>query len=399
MKRGRLLVVSSEFPPGPGGIGTHANQLVRHLSDRGWTTTVVTAQDYASDEEIGDFNASAAFTVERIRHMAPSALEAISRRRILARAIRKHGPQVLIATGSRSVMLVASFRRTLPWVAIGHGTEFGGRGWERAVTRWSFRRATAVVCVSHFTQRRLHRLGVFPANDSVIRNGADPTSFVPMPLAERERARRDFGMADSHVLITVGNVTERKGQEVVVSALPAICARIPNVQYWVVGLPTRGAELVSLAERLGVAPRVHVVGRVEERRLVRLLGAADLFVMPSRETAAGDVEGYGIAAVEAALCGVPSVVTDGSGLSEAIMPGETGLLVRPDDPGSLAAAVLRLLENEAQLRRMGENALARALSEQTWDKSVGKYDELLQSLVNGFSAGRQPWVNPQVGRP
>ncbi len=179
----------------------------------------------------------------------------------------------------------------------------------------------------------------------------------------------------------MGNVTERKGHDIVVRALPEILRRQPNTHYLVAGLPTRGRELEELAESLGVKDHVRLLGRVEADRLVRLLNAADVFVMTSRRTADGDVEGYGIAAVEAALCGLPSVVSGGSGLAEAVRDGETGLVVPAEDAPATAGAILSLLENEAERRAMGERARRRASAEQTWERCAARYDEALRSVA------------------
>src|SRR5205823_4374587 len=100
---------------------------------------------------------------------------------------------------------------------------------------------------------------------------------------------------------------ERKGQDNVIRALPAILRRIPNAHYYMVGLPTLREPLEQLASEIGVCDNVHFVGRAETADVVRWLNACDLFVMTSRTTANGDCEGFGIAVVEAALCGKPAV--------------------------------------------------------------------------------------------
>ena len=100
---------------------------------------------------------------------------------------------------------------------------------------------------------------------------------------------------------------------------------------------------------------------------------------PSRYTSGGDFEGFGIAAVEAALCGLPAVVASGAGLAEAVSDGHTGLCVPPEDPGSTARAIVSLLVDGALRRRMGEAARSRAEREQTWPKQVGEYDSRLGS--------------------
>jgi phosphatidylinositol alpha-1,6-mannosyltransferase len=113
--------------------------------------------------------------------------------------------------------------------------------------------------------------------------------------------------------------------------------------------------------------------------------------MTSRHTPGGDFEGYGIAVVEAALCGKPAVVSDNSGLAEAVSPGKTGLVVPQDSPGAVAEAVTNLLLDDRQRLTMGQAARARALSEQTWQRRAEQYHHLLADLV----ASKQPETNSQ----
>src|SRR6185436_4414496 len=88
-----ILIVSSEFPPGPGGIGTHAHQLASGFASLGWKPLVLTSQDYASDEEIGRFNQAQPFPVVRFRRIGNPLLEAFYREAVLGRWIRKHSAQ------------------------------------------------------------------------------------------------------------------------------------------------------------------------------------------------------------------------------------------------------------------------------------------------------------------
>ena len=164
----------------------------------------------------------------------------------------------------------------------------------------------------------------------------------------------------------------------------------PRAHYVVVGLPTRGEALLELARTLGVADRVHVLGRVGAERVPSLLNASDVFVMTSRATGEGDVEGYGIAAVEAGLCGLPSVVSGGSGLAEAVKDRETGLVVPPENPEATARAILSLLADEEARRAMGARAARRASEEQTWERCVARYDEAMRPLCADANAARAP---------
>ena len=388
----RITILSREFPPGPGGIGTHACQLANEFAAFGWRVSVVTPQDYAADEEIREFNASLPYPIVRLPSRRGLAIEAVHRWKVLSEHLRRFSPDVLLASGQRSVWLgsLLAARHGLPCVAIGHGSEFGAAsGWKHWLTRRSYQRAAAVICVSEFTWRFMESRNIQPRAGRIIPNGADETRFVKYSDDEVQRFRRKIGMQDARILLTVGNVTERKGQEVVIRALPQILEAHPNTHYCMAGLPTLRPQLSMLASELGVGDHVHFLGRTDARTLLAYMNACDVFVMTSRQTREGDCEGFGIAVVEAALCGKPAVVSAGSGLAEAIVDGETGLTVPQGNPQAAAEAIRRLLDDDALRGRMGEAARRRALAEQTSRRRAEQYDRFLRELVRPVAERRQ----------
>jgi phosphatidylinositol alpha-1,6-mannosyltransferase len=260
----------------------------------------------------------------------------------------------------------------------------------------AFNRAAVIVCVSRFTSDLMRRAGIRAAQECVIPNGADPGRFTVLPAAEVASFRARLGLDSGPLILTVGNVSERKGQDVVIRALPEVLRHHSDARYAMAGLPTRRAELVRLAEGLGVAGHVHFLGRLDPDDLVRAYNACDVFAMTSRTTAAGDCEGFGIAAVEAALCGKPAVVSRGSGLVEAIADSRTGVAVPEDDPAATATALVGLLDNPARRAEFGRAARDRALAEQTWERRVREYDELFRVLARGPAdrAGQPQQVAP-----
>jgi phosphatidylinositol alpha-1,6-mannosyltransferase len=110
------------------------------------------------------------------------------------------------------------------------------------------------------------------------------------------------------------------------------------------------------------------------------MNVADVFLMASRLTRSGDCEGFGIAVVEAALCGTPAIVTATSGTFEAIEDGRTGLAVPENDPDSTAEAAIRLLSDRSLLKAMGDRARRRSASQQTWSHVASRYDNLLTRM-------------------
>ncbi len=370
----RVLILSSEFPPGPGGLGTHAFQLARGLHESRHDVRVLTGQNYMPESEIRGFNAAQGFKVSR----QPSGVSKWRRIFMAAGALLFFRPDIVVATGDPSVYLAYLLRflkGRAVLVAVEHG-RIPPAEWEKKIKRAALRAADAVICVSQYTRKKMEQMGAAFRRSTVITNGADSRVFKVAEDSETRQLRR--ANAGMKVLLTVGNVTERKGQETVIRAMPLILRRVPSAHYFMIGLPTLQKELEALAGKLGVGDRVHFLGRLSQRELISWINACDLFVMLSRSGASGDFEGYGIAAVEAALCGKPAVASADSGLSEAVRHGRTGLLVSGENEA--ADAVIRFLENDAERISMGAQARELALT-QTWEAKTSEYETYFKGLL------------------
>jgi len=379
----KVLVLASEFPPGPGGIGTHAHQVALHLHAHGWEVEVCAPQDLTMDEAIRAFNRELPFTVHRLSRFGRGPIKLGHRLAVVSGHVRRARPDVLVASGERMVWLGAALHyvHRVPLVAVGHAMEFNRHPrWEYALTRRSFEAALGAVCVSNYTWSRMEGCDIRVRDGAVIPNGADDQLFRLLPEEAAREFRRAHGLEDAAILITVGSVHERKGQDVVIRALPRVLEHVPNAHYVMVGMPYERDRFTALARELGVAHRVHFLGKLDNEQLVQALNAADLFVMASKHTPEGDFEGFGIAVLEAALCGCPAVVSDDSGVVEAIAPGETGLAAVMGDPASTAVQILAILEDTARLDRMGRRARERALGN-TWARRGEEYDRLLRRLL------------------
>lgn len=370
----RVVVISTEFPPGPGGIGTHAYELARHLHRRQWQVHVITPQDFVAKPERDRFNERLCFQI--------TPLPAGTRRRLVRiwHVIRRCRPQLLLATGRRALWATAMFSTVfnIPWLAVAHGTEFlNPSPLFQFLTNQAVRRARHVVAVSEYTAQLMDQKWLLSIN--VIPNGANGERFRPnLPT---QKLRQQLGLMDKRVLLTVGHVSERKAQDVVIRALPQVLATCPDVVYLIVGLPTRQKELAQLAQACGVAEKVRFAGVVSVEMLPTYYNLCDLFVLVSRQAQDGDVEGYGIVVIEAALCGKTAVVSDHGGLPEAVHQGETGLVVPAESPEKTAEAIVALLTDEGRREMLAQRALHYA-TEATWDKRIAAYDAILRSMIN-----------------
>ena len=380
--------MTREFPPAPGGIGTHAYKVALHLHRLGWKVTVAATQPRASAQEVQRFNASQPFNVIRMHTLPFAPLKVFYRVLIITICLLKIRTQVVIASHAQMVWILSFlnifFRRT--FVAIGHGSGYRlPARWQQVITEWAFSRATGVINVSKYTRSLMLSAGVSVKHHTVIPNGAEAEDFKHVSKTSVEQLRQKLGLENAKAILTVGSISERKGQDTVIRAMPRVLEHIPEAHYLIVGVPDRPqtkAEYCKLANDLGVSNFVTFVGRVDQADLPLYYHLCDLFVITSRPTSAGSVEGFGIVVVEAALCGKCAIVTEGSGLTEAIAAGQTGLSVPQDDPEATANAIISLLRNNTKRKQMGQAARRRAHASQSWTKRIVEYDNFISQLLS-----------------
>jgi len=378
----KCLLVANIFPPINGGSAVVYESLCQ-FAPRGTMHVLAPWRHYLSGEEVAgwrEYDAQVDFPIERIELLRPPAASPGSllhsawlqlsvdlplKLKVLRKAIgmiRREGIDVVcvceLSSGSWLGLLL---RRMLgiPYINYIHGEEittdvpyrlFGRR------RRQYLHKADAVVAVSEFTRRALiDKMGVAPERIELIVNGVDAERFQPgpKPVALLER----YGLAGKRVLLTVGRLVERKGIDTTIRALPEILARCPQTRYLVVGTGDYRAELEALALAQGVADQVIFAGRVPHAELVAHYQLCDLFVMPNRELANHDTEGFGLVFLEANACGKAVVAGRAGGVVEAVRHGETGLNVDGEDVAAVAGAISQLLLDDERRDAMGERGL------------------------------------------
>ena len=274
----------------------------------------------------------------------------------------------------------------VPYVVYAQGEELsgpltGGRlGRARfRLTRAVLRGAVTVVCISRFTRDLVARdYGVPAAKLRLFLPTIDATEAAIAPGAAGE-VRRELGV-DGPLLLMVGRLAQRrKGFDRAIAALPAIVARHPSARLVVAG-PGDQRELRADAEAHRVAASVVFAGEVERGRLMALYAACDVFLLPTRTMADGDTEGFGVVFLEANLHGKPVVAGRTGGTTDAVVDGETGLLVDGDDAAAIAAAVTRLLDDPGLAARLGAQGRDRVHREFSAAAQQAAFDRLAQEL-------------------
>jgi phosphatidylinositol alpha-1,6-mannosyltransferase len=218
------------------------------------------------------------------------------------------------------------------------------------------------------------RLDAVAERIRVVPLGTDPDRFCPDPAAARAfRDRRR--LPEGRWLVTVARLVPHKGIDTGIEVLARIGDEYPDLRYAVIGRGAYGDALTALAEDLGVADRVHVMGDVGDDELPGAFAMADVYLGLSREVGL-DAEGFGIALLEAGGCGVPVVAGASGGTADAVAEGETGLLVTPGDAEPAADAVRHLLADPALARRLGDAARRRVVERFSWRRVVEDFRQL-----------------------
>ena len=365
LERPRVLVLTPDYPPSSGGIQLLLSRIVENL--RHSDARVVT-RGGRSVRSNGDPRVT---RVGRGR-LGLATLNAWA----LPEAIRFRPDVVLgghVVTGP-SATLIGRLLGT-PVVQYLHADEVLMKG---GVARFALSHADAVVTVSDYTRRMAVDYGASPGAVRVIPPGVD------------RPADRSGAKSDQPTVVTIARLKDRyKGHDVMVRALPHVAARVPGVRWVVVGEgPLRG-ELEAAVAGAGLSDRVIFTGAVPDAERDAWLDRAHVFAMPSRLPDEGvGGEGFGIAFMEASARGLPVVAGNVAGAPDAVVHGETGLLVNPTDPMAVADALCRLLIDRELSDRLGRAGVARARRFE-WPLVVARVEEFLLETAAGGRRQRE----------
>lgn len=359
----KILVFSSEFPPGPGGIGAHAHHLTNQFVSHGHEVVVYSAA--RSGYPSNDFDLAQQASI--IRYPAHST--SVTRLGHLLKHIWKHRNQDWIILSGLGSLISYSLIRLVAGVktlCVVHGHEIVmAKGLSGFFVRRALNGANQVVAVSEFAKKIL-------SDNGVVRSVVAIPNGVKLPEKMILRKRH----TEKLVLITIGSITRRKGQHNVVAALPEIIKRFVNVEYHLVGTPQEKEGIEALTHKLGVSGCVFLHGAVSDEERDKLIIQADIFIMLSENLPDGDVEGFGIAVLEANSFGLPAIGSRNTGIEQAISHGSSGCLVDAHDPVQICDSIELIL---AQYSKFSQGAIAWARQHE-WSKIGDRYLALMEGV-------------------
>jgi phosphatidylinositol alpha-1,6-mannosyltransferase len=349
-----VLFVTNDFGPRAGGIETFIIGLIQR---RPYGQTIVyTSAQKNSEQYDADWLLKYGVQVIRDRStiLLPTPRVAFSLRRIIQ---REGITTAAFGAAAPLGLLSASMKRAgvVRTVALTHGHEV----WWAKVFPFNLllRRIGSTVDVltylGEFTRNAISKALNSAARKSMVKiaPGIDVDHFQPTDASE---LRKELGLKDKKVIVSVGRLVHRKGQDHLIESMPGILKSVPEAHLLLVGEGPYRDHLQELVQKYELQDSVTFIGRIQYEELPIYLCAGDIFAMPSRSRLMGlEVEGLGIVYLEASSCGLPVLAGNSGGAPDAVVQSQTGVVVNGTDNQKIAAAAVALLSDIETSQKMG----------------------------------------------
>ena len=278
--------------------------------------------------------------------------------------------------------LLKKFRGT-PYLCFVHGEDVAISTTSRELawmTRRVLKNAQLVIANSRNTQAMLLKEWNLPESKvRLLYPGVDTKRFVP--AARDENIRAQFGWVGKQVVLTVGRLQKRKGQDHLIQAVKLLREQLPNLHYAIVGDGEEAKNLRELVQREGLQDRVQFLSEISDAQLMQCYQQCDLFALPNRAVGR-DIEGFGMVLLEAQACGRPVLAGDSGGTAETMRIPETGCIVDCTKPEPLAAALAELFTKPARLDEMGRQGRMWVCERFDWE-ALAKEAQAVFATVGG----------------
>ena len=375
-----VLCITNDFGPRAGGIETFVIGLVERMPHG--SVVIYTSQQGDTSEY--DHRWLTEYGVEVIRDKSKILLPSFRVGRAVRNLVATRGiknvffgaaaPLALLAQGLRKVGATRI-------VALTHGHEvWWAKVWPFTIAIRRIGNGVDILTyLGDFTKNAISRSLSRTAQASMVRiaPGIDTSHFAP--VSDAQQLKKELELDQKRVIVSVGRLVHRKGQDTLVDALPSILKEFPEAHRLFVGARPHLEYIHKRAIQLGVLNNISFVGRVQYDELPRFICVGEIFAMPSRSRLAGlEVEGLGIVYLEASACGLPVVGGRSGGAPDALLEGETGYAVDGLEPDEVAAAVIKLLKDPDSAAAMGRRGREWIIQEWEWQHWSSRFNKLFQ---------------------
>ena len=376
----KILCITNDFGPRAGGIETFVIGLIERLPHG--CVTVYTSQQ--GDTKAYDRGWLDQFGVKVVRDKSKILLPTPRVTRAVKRLITNERIEVVFFGAAAPLAVMANGLRKAgakKIVSLTHGHEvWWAKLWP---FKWAIRyignNVDHLTYLGDFTRKEISRALSAKAFSAMIKiaPGIDTAHFSPQSSAAE--LRESLGLLDKKVIVSVGRLVHRKGQDSLITALPQILRDQPQAHILMIGTGPYKKHLEALAVKFSVQDSITFLGRIQYADLPRYISVGDIFAMPSRSRLAGlEVEGLGIVYLEASACGLPVIAGNSGGAPDAVLEGKTGITVNGRDPTDIASAVKFLLDDPIRAKEMGQSGREWIDSNWSWEIWARKFIALLK---------------------
>ena len=286
-----------------------------------------------------------------------------------------------IYSGSIGLLGKLLFNKKL--VVYIHGTEL-----LKYQERWNFNlfqkfilsNADLIISNSNYTKSIAVTMGISDKKIEVINLGADTEKFYPNDSKKNIYKKYNINKNDM-LLLSISHLIPRKGNDMVIQALPKIIQKIPNVKYMIGGTGRNKEKLLTLTDELNLQENIIFAGYIQDDELIDYLNACDVFIMPNRKEGY-DVEGFGIVFLEANACRKAVIAGDSGGAVDAVINKKTGYLVNPLSTDDISDKVIKLLSNDKLRNGIAKSGYDRVITELNWVNVIEKIERIIKRLYD-----------------
>ena len=383
MAPGRTLIVTNDFPPRTGGIESFVLAMAQRMPAA--EVVVHTAR------QRGDAEYDAQLAFEVVRDPSPIMLPTPRIARRSAEIARSRGcDRVWFGAAAPLGLMAPTLRRAgvVRTVATTHGHEiwWSSVPGARSLLRRIGERNDVLTYLGEYCRSRIERPLTPAARARMVQLTPGVDDAVFRPGAGGAEVRAELGLGDRPVVVCVSRMVARKGQDVLVEALPLVRRRVPDAALLLVGDGPHRRAVERRVAALGLQDDVLLTGRVPWQRTPAYYDAGDVFAMPTRTRLMGlEPEALGICYLEAAATQLPVVVGDSGGAPDAVLDGENGFVVPGRSIEAVADRLATLLEDRPLAERFGRRG-------RDWVAAQWRWDDLalrLQALLAGQPVPRE----------
>jgi len=250
----------------------------------------------------------------------------------------------------------------------------------KKIDKWlmklNLKNADKLIANSNFIKNEISKLGIPEEKITVVYPGVNLEKFKSL------NNKKSGDLANKKIILSLGRLIKLKGYDLVFKALPEVIRVVPNLVYLIIGEGEEEKELRELVKKLDLEKYVNFIKAIRgpEETKAPYYALADVFVGPSREIIYKDykhIESFGLVYLEAAAAEKPVIATKIGGITEAVLDGQTGLLVPPENTQALSQALIKLLTDEELAKKLGKQGRERVEKEFRWEQRVEKISELL----------------------